>query len=72
MIISCCLTQQQVLEVNCHPAREKEAGLGDIRKHAGRFQEAHMVLPVLLSVFSIHVRTVTFPGPVMPSLTLLF
>ena len=67
VIISCCFTQQQVLEVNCHPAREKEAALGDIRNHVGRFQEAHMVLPVLLSVFSMHVLTVTFPGPVMPS-----
>lgn len=55
---------------NCHPAREKEAALGDIKKHAGRFQEAHMVLPVLLSVFSMHVLAVTFPGPVMPSFNL--
>lgn len=67
VIISCCFTQQQVLEVNCHPAREKEPALGDIRKHVGRFQEAHVVLPVLLSVFSMHVLTVMFPGPIMPS-----
>lgn len=67
VITSCCFTQQQVLEVNCHPAREKEPALGAIRKHAGRFQEAHMVLPVLLSAFSVRVRTVTFPGPVTPS-----
>lgn len=51
VITSRSFTQQQVLEVNCHRAREKEAALGAMRKHAGRFQEAHVVLPVLLSVF---------------------
>lgn len=61
-IISCCFTQQQLLEVSCHPAREEEATLGAIRKHAGRFQEAHVVLPALLSVLSVHVLTFTFPG----------
>jgi len=34
-------------------------------KHAGKFQEAHVVLPVLLSVFSMRVLTVTLPRPVM-------
>lgn len=67
MITSHCFTQQQVLEVNCHRAREREAALGAMRKHAGRFQEAHVVLPVLLSVLSVHVLTFMFPGPVMAS-----
>lgn len=54
------------------PGQGQGSGLGDIRKHVGRFQEADTVLPVLLSVVSMHVLTVTVPGKLCLHLTLLF